>query len=128
MAVWQYSFNLIPKTSTSINNIEDQIQEIFWADFERDNTVIRFGSYDGNICSAHIKNDSISSLSCRLDMRVIDRETLKKVYEFAQVNNLTIIDLAQEKELLSKEEFLWAIKVCSWFRFVQDPVWFFENL
>ena len=39
-------------------------------------------------------------------MRVIDRETLKKVYEFAQVNNLTIIDLAQEKELLSKEEFL----------------------
>lgn len=128
MAVWQYSFSLIPKVSISINTIQDQIKEIFWAEFEHDDTVIRFWSYDGNICSVYTKNNSISSISCRLDMRVIDRVTLDKIYEFFQTNNLTIIDLAQEKELVSKEEFLWAIKASSWYRFVQDPVWFFESL
>lgn len=128
MAVWQYSCSLIPRASITIQTIEDQIRVIFWAEFEQDDSVIRFGSYDGNICSVYTKNNTISSFSCRLDMRTIDKETLKKVYEFAQVNNLTIIDLAQEKELVSKGDFLWAIRGCSWLRFVQDPRWFFESL
>jgi hypothetical protein len=39
-------------------------------------------------------------------MRIVYRVTLDKVYEFAQVNNLTIIDLVEERELVSKADFL----------------------
>lgn len=128
MAVWQYSFDLIPKTTLTINNIEDQIRDIFWDEFEHSDRVMQFWSYDGHICSVYTKNNTISVLSCRLDMRIVYRVTLDKVYEFAQVNNLTIIDLVEERELVSKADFLWAIRDCSWLRFVQDPRWFFESL
>ncbi|MCI5090544.1 hypothetical protein [Phaeodactylibacter sp.] len=117
MAIWQYTFLVVPQHSVSSKSFEPQYDEdglfednVFWSsisastslfeDFEKilpkgkswSKDLLIFGNEESNCLEVYRENDQVASVSLRVDYSCDYEVFLREVIEFFHSKKLAVID------------------------------------
>lgn len=141
MAIWQFDFHVIP--NSFLNSQYGNINEYSWnykkinrEDFENpnflkliksDNNEAQWGDYDKTCINFLFRNNYLHEIFCRIDLRELDIDLLKKiVFYFQQIDGsilygdriYTLNGVTLKKLILSSNSF----------KFCTAPLDFFNEL
>ncbi len=141
MAIWQFSCYVIPKEKADISNhLEiDEIstwrkqgtstETIDFLDKRKSwsNERSQYGNEDGTCIEFIYDNEVLMEIYCRLDMRSLTKEMLKKILNFVEEIDGLIF---YEGEIYSPNmsEIIEIIKKSRATRFCKDPIKFLQEL
>ena len=141
MAIWQFSCHVIPKENEDISNDLDFDEILEWRkqgtstekiDFldkrkSWSDEISQYGKEDETCIEFIYDNEVLMEIHCRLDMRSLTKEMLKKILNFVEEIDGLIF---YEGEIYSPNmsEIIEIIKKSRATRFCKDPIKFLQEL
>ena len=141
MAIWQFECFIIPKKnvdanmhldnedvlswgkqSTSIEYIDFLEKQKGWAD-----KISQYGKEDETCIKFIYINDLLVEISCRLDLRTLSKEMLRKILDY--INKIDGMILCENKVYYPNiEEIVELIKKSNANKFCQNPMNYFDEM
>jgi len=129
MALWQYDFQLIESQEKKISNLYNftkDFSSFFWKINDSDNFHITIWKYEENLCEITLKNNKISEIYCKLDLRIINKHKINELFKLIKKYNLKILVI--EEKIVWEKELLEKIKNSNSLKFLKKWEKYFYNL
>lgn len=138
MAIWQFDFNIIPKVHDTTNILSwigvkldgeaiQDLQNILGSQTSWSVDIMQFGKDDETCIKILKEKDEIDEIACRLDLRTLRREELKKILTYINQLNAELYYLGKVYPV-SLPVCLSLIKKSDAIRYCQNPAKFLEEL
>lgn len=129
MAIWQISFNIVSENNyknINLSKLKKDIIKIFWKILKEDYSYLDYWKYENDRCTIFLDDGRVKEIFCRIDLRIITREKIDKLFFLTERYDLGI--LLDENIIYWKEQFFIKLKNSNSVKFLKDPLKFFDSL